>query len=79
MDKRIRNNGYIKTPQIHGMRNSDISTRRILFRKTMDPDETYYIRFKTVLDDPTRYFYIDFFEYCAKEVYDNPEEPEDIW
>lgn len=79
VDKRIRNNGYIKTPQIYGMRNSSISTRRILFRQTMDPDETYYIRFKTVIDDPTRYFYIDFFEYCAKEVYDNPEEPEDIW
>ncbi len=23
--------------------------------------------------------YIDYFELCAKEVYDNPEVPEDIW
>lgn len=45
----------------------------------MDPDETYYIRFKTVMDDPTRYFYMDYLEYAAKEVYDNPVEPEDIW
>ena len=79
VDKRIRNNGYMKTPAICGYRNSSISTRRILFRQTMDPDETYYIRFKTVMDDPTRYFYLDYFEYCAKEVYDNPETPEDIW
>jgi hypothetical protein len=24
-------------------------------------------------------FYMDYMEYCAKEVYDNPETPEDIW
>ena len=24
-------------------------------------------------------FYMDFIEYCAKEIYDNPEKPEDIW
>ena len=45
----------------------------------MDPDETYYIRFKTVIDDITLYLYMDYLEYCAKEVYDNPETPEDIW
>ena len=31
------------------------------------------------MDDPTRYLYIDYLEYCEKEVYDNPETPEDIW
>ena len=45
----------------------------------MEPDKTYYLRFKTVLDDPTREFYVDYLEYCPKEVYDNPETPEDIW
>ena len=79
VDKHLRNNGYMKTPAIFSKRNSQYSTRRILFRQTMDPDEVYYIRFRSVMDDPTRYFYIDFFEYCAKEVYDNPESPEDIW
>ena len=52
--------------------------RQIVVRKTMDPSETYYLSFKNVLD----YFkelYIDYFELCAKEVYDNPVEPEDIW
>ena len=37
------------------------------------------LRFKSVLDDQTREFYMDYLEYCPKEVYDNPETPEDIW
>ena len=53
--------------------------RRILLRQPIKADETYYMRFKTVLDDPSREFYMDFLEYCPKEVYDNPNEPEDIW
>ncbi|MGN0233296.1 MAG: fasciclin domain-containing protein [Bacteroidaceae bacterium] len=88
IDKRLRNNGFMKGCQQYTagapggsdmMRKSDICIRRILLRETMDPEETYYIRFKTVMDDPTRYFYMDYLEYCAKEVYDNPVEPEDIW
>lgn len=88
IDKRLRNNGFMKGCQQYAaggpgtqtmMRKSDICIRRILLRKTMDPDKTYYIRFKTVMDDPTRYFYMDYLEYAAKEVYDNPETPEDIW
>ena len=47
--------------------------------ETMDPDKVYYIRFKSVLDDVNKEFYMDYIEFCAKEVYDNPETPEDIW
>ena len=88
IDKRLRNNGFMKGCQQYTaggpggsdmMRKSNICIRRILLRETMDPEETYYIRFKTVMDDPTRYFYMDYLEYAAKEVYDNPVEPEDIW
>ena len=88
VDKRMRNFGFMKgcnqycagAPGASSMmRASNICLRRILFRATMDPDETYYIRFKTVMDDDTRFFYMDYLEYCAKEVYDNPEKPEDIW
>ena len=53
--------------------------RRIIFRGFLDPDETYYIRMKSVLDSDRTEFMMDLLEYCAKEVYDNPEEPEDIW
>lgn len=88
VDKRMRNFGFMKgcnqycagAPESATMmRGSNICLRRVLFRATMDPDETYYIRFKTVMDDDTRFFYMDYLEYCAKEVYDNPEKPEDIW
>ena len=88
MDKFLRNNGFMKGAAVQlaggpgsgtNARVSEHNSRRIIIRQTMDPDETYYIRFKTVMDDPTRYLYIDYLEYCAKEVYDNPETPEDIW
>lgn len=88
VDKRIRNNGFMKGCNQYcaggpgtatTMRASDICCRRIILRQTMDPDETYYIKFKTVMDDDTRFFYMDYLEYCAKDVYDNPEKPEDIW
>ena len=88
VDKRMRNNDFMKGCQqyVAGapggttmMRASNICLRRIMLRQTMDPDVTYYIKFKTVLDNPTHYFYMDYLEYCAKEVYDNPSEPEDIW
>lgn len=87
-DKRLRNNGFMKGCNQYcagaplsakTMRESNICIRRIILRQTMDPDKTYYIKFKTVMDDPTRFFYMDYLEYCAKEVYDNPETPEDIW
>ena len=87
IDKRLRNNGFMKgcnqycagSAGANPMRKSNICTRRILLRETMDPDVTYYIRFKTVMDDDTRFFYMDYLEYCAKDVFDNPEKPEDIW
>ena len=45
----------------------------------MNPDETYYLRFKSVDDKYGLFLYFDYMEYCAKEVYDSPERPEDIW
>lgn len=88
VDKRMRNNDFMKGCQqyVAGgpggstmMRGSDICLRRIMLRQMMEPNVTYYVKFKTVLDNPTHYFYMDYLEYCAKEVYDNPSEPEDIW
>ena len=88
VDKRLRNNGFMKGCQQYcaggpgtsnTMRVSNICIRRIIIRQTMDPDETYYIRFKTVLDDKLLFLYMDYLEYCSKDVYDNPESPEDIW
>lgn len=86
VDKRLRNNGYMKGP--HSIDSKDgtereyndrENIRHIFIRQTMDPDKTYYIKLKSVLESNKKEFYMDFMEYCSKEVYDNPEVPEDIW
>jgi len=87
VDKRMRNKGFMKGAAHQcskdntstTARSQEMCIRRIIVRQTMDPDEIYYLRFKTVMDDPTRFLYMDYLEYVAKEVYDNPETPEDIW
>ena len=88
LDKKLRMNNFMKGANLycagnpgHSVmaRNDEFSTRRILLRQFMDPDKVYYIRFKQVLDNPNLQFYMDYMEFCPKEVYDNPEEPEDIW
>lgn len=88
-DKQMRNNGYMKGE--HGIDrlnasgvdsrcdNSKHIIRHIVVRQTMDPDKTYYFKLKAVLDKEKAEFYMDGLEYCPKEVYDNPEDPEDIW
>ncbi len=86
VDKKLRNNDYMKGPKYitnedgsYNQRETSSFSRRILFRQYIDPDKTYYIRFKSCLDDAGRSILLDYFEYAAKEVYDNPETPEDIW
>ena len=88
VDKRMRNKGFMKGANLYCdgasggtimARADPLIIRRVIIREMIDPDKTYYLRFKTVLDDPTREFYVDYLEYCPKEVYDNPETPEDIW
>ena len=87
VDKRLRNNGVMKgaksvtangsTSDIE--RNRSTNLRYIIVRQTMDPDKTYYMKVKSVLDSEEMEFYMDYMELCPKEVYDNPERPEDIW
>ena len=86
IDKRMRNNGYMKGPQSIDSNNGTErgsndreNIRHIFVRQTLDPNETYYIKLKSVLASDRKEFYMDFIEYCAKEIYDNPEKPEDIW
>ena len=86
IDKRMRNNGYMKGSQSvnsgdgteRGVNDRE-NIRHIFVRQTLDPNETYYIRLKSVLESDRKEFYMDYIEYCAKEIYDNPNEPEDIW
>lgn len=84
IDKRMRNLGYMKAPKCYQKddkpaRSWSYLMRRIVVRQELDPEKTYYMRFKTVLEDPKKQFVLDYMEYCAKEVYDNPNTPEDIW
>ena len=81
----MRNNGYMKASQsvtsnsYKWERGNIVCSRRIIWRGTMDPNLTYYVRFKSVLDSDKKELYMDYMELCPKEVYDNPEEPEDLW
>lgn len=87
VDKKMRNNGFMKGPEYivanaggrETNRISATSTRRIIVREPMSPDVVYYLRFKTVQDYLEKQLFVDYIEFCPKEVYDNPETPEDIW
>lgn len=88
-DKMMRNNGFMKGEEnililknpgttARDNKNRNI-VRRIITRQTLDPDKTYYLKIKSVLETERAEFYMDHIEYCPKEIYDNPEKPEDIW
>ena len=85
--KTMRTKGFMKAPNswtnemgsFKGVRKDHFMSRRILVNDFLLPNQNYWIRFKSVLDDQNKEFYMDYFEYVPKEVYDNPEESEDIW
>ena len=86
IDHKLRNHGLMKATRHETELNSTTAraknncSRHIIVRQTLDPSETYYVRFKSVQPDLTRpELYLDYFEYCPKEIYDSPERPEDIW
>ena len=87
VNKAMRAKGFMKAPnswsnQLGGsnsIRTFHYMTRRIMVSTYLLPYRNYYIRFKSVLDQEAKEFYMDYFEYVSKEVYDNPEESEDIW
>ena len=87
VDKRMRNNGFMKGPEyfteVPGASQTGRSlaktTRRILLRTTIDADKVYYMRFKSVQDQKDKQLFLDYIEWCPKEIYDNPNTPEDIW
>ena len=88
VDKKMHNLGYMKgcaqfiagaPGETETMRNDDRCIRYVVTRQFMEADKTYYLRCKTVMDEPNYYFYMDYLELCSKEVYDNPMTPEDIW
>ncbi len=86
-DKQLRAKGYMKGGKavcsggnLGSSSRYDVRCyRRIMTTQYMDPDKEYYLKAKTVLDTDQKEFFLDYLELCPKEVYDNPENPEDIW
>ncbi|MBR6142227.1 MAG: hypothetical protein IKQ37_10790 [Bacteroidaceae bacterium] len=86
IDHKLRNHGLMKATKHETEMNSTTArakencSRHIIVRQTLEPGKTYYVRFKSVQPDMQRpELYLDYFEYCPKEIYDSPEKPEDIW
>ena len=86
VDKRMRNNGFMKGPNYFcassvtdPARTSEKIIRRIILSEPMYPDQTYWVRFKSVMDDPKKQFFFDYIEMVPKSIYGNPSNPEDKW
>ncbi|MBP3471642.1 MAG: fasciclin domain-containing protein [Paraprevotella sp.] len=86
VDKRMRNNGFMKGPNYFcasfvtdPARTSEKIIRRIILSEPMYPDQTYWVRFKSVMDDPAKQFFFDYIEMVPKSIYGNPSNPEDKW
>lgn len=87
IDKQMRANGFMKAPNCFSeqygastsCRSDQQVLRRIVVSQYMYPEKTYFIKFKNVLDAEYAECFMDYLEWCSKEVYDNPEESEDIW
>lgn len=84
VDLRLHEQGYMKGPQAFDQgstpaRSRDGSLRRIIWSGYVTPSTTLYLRVRNCMDDTSKQFYMDFIEWCSKDVYDNPEQPEDIW
>lgn len=80
LDKLMRNYGLMKGPLAIPNCRADIRwIRSIVARTTIVADKDYYFKMKSVIDSDERQVMVDFFELCPKEIYDNPNEPEDIW
>lgn len=86
--KRLRNKDYMRAPRYYtigvesGAKQAytgDTKGRKILVRQDLKANETYYLRFKSVLEDAKSEFFFDYIELCPKGVYANPNQPEDEW
>ncbi len=82
-DKAMRNLGYMKGPKYFypasGISGRDCRNclRRIIFTGQFEAGETYYIRFKSVLQSSAEFFF-DYLEIVPKTIY-NGEVAEDKW
>ena len=85
VDKNLRNAGYMKGAKYyHGCasltpaRDTYCCQRRIITQQYMEPEKTYYVRFKSALEATDGQFILDNFELCPSYIYNGPE-GEDVW
>ena len=93
-DKIMRSHGYMKPPRHDGiwnggaavtesMRNTtsyaaNLRMRKILWTGNVEPTKKYYVRVKSLLNNPNACFLLEYMEWCPKHIYNGPE-PEDQW
>ena len=81
IDKAMHNRGYMKgmdcywqgAAKENALRNLVNNLRYVLATQYLDENETYYLRCRQVLKDPTCYWSFDYLELCPKSVYGSPE------
>lgn len=89
VNKALRNKKWMKgpryfraevpTPGGNLVYNSPIVVRKILTEEYMEPNQTYYIRFKSVLENQNTDFIFDYMELVPSEIYNNSQVLEDEW
>lgn len=89
VNKALRNNKWMKGPRYYKSQlateagsmayNNPAIVRKIVTQETLEPGETYYLRFKSALEDQSTEFYFDYIEIVPAEVYNNTAELEDEW
>lgn len=91
IDRNMRNHGFMKAPRYFqlpdGTGTSTVARlvevnegviRRIVVQQEFKKDMTYYVRFKSALEQSDAQFFLDYFEFCPSSVY-NGTTPEDQW
>lgn len=84
--KNLRNNGWVRGPRYYTTPTSNsmaydnaACNRKILTQQYMETGKTYYLRFKSALDNTQTEFFCDYIEIVPSEVYAHPTIPEDEW
>lgn len=86
VDLCLHEQGFMKGPQYFtgsysttSVRTLEYNLRRVVWRGTVEAGKTYYLHVKNCMSREDLQFYMDYIEWCPKNVYANPTTPEDIW
>jgi hypothetical protein len=85
-DVNMRNLGYMRGPLFYTLgintgnyaRNNPKDLRRIIAKQEFKQGE-YWLRFKSVIDNPQGEFHLDYIEFCPENVYNNTQYVEDMY